>query len=123
MIVSTIAMRGNLVSQATLYGGTTLQPLSQEGYISNNFAKLNNSNFPVNAIKLHIAITCITIGIWLIVPDVIQGITGTINHNDGESFITINTIISATSVFWIIIYVFVLAAILKYGAKGVINVS
>jgi hypothetical protein len=94
MIISTIAMRGNMVSQTTLYGGATLQPLSQEGYISDKFAQLNSSHFPANAMKLNIIIVSITIGVWLIIPDILVGIFG-----PEADFININTIISATSVF------------------------
>jgi amino acid permease len=62
MIVGTIAMRGNIVSQSVLYGGTTLQPMSTEGYISNRFAELNGEGFPIGAMRLHITICLITVG-------------------------------------------------------------
>jgi amino acid permease len=61
MIVCTIAMRGNTISQAALYGGTTLQPMSTEGYISHRFSEINSEGFPIGAMKLHITISLITI--------------------------------------------------------------
>jgi hypothetical protein len=63
MIVSTIGMRGNTISQATIYGGTILKPMSDEGYISDRFQEENKDHFPVHAMKLHIIISLITIGV------------------------------------------------------------
>ncbi|MDR1234590.1 MAG: APC family permease [Mycoplasmataceae bacterium] len=118
MIISTIFMRGNTISQVTLYGGTTLQPMATEGYISNNFANLNEDGFPIKAMKLNIVIMLITIGMWAIVPDIIVGIVG-----KEANFINVNTIISASSIFYIIIYVFILLALLKYAFEGCIKLS
>jgi hypothetical protein len=39
------------------------------------------------------------------------------------NFININTIISASSVFYIVIYAIILLAILKYGMQGCIKIS
>jgi L-asparagine transporter-like permease len=111
-------MRGNTISQVTLYGGTTLQPMATEGYISNNFANLNEDGFPIKAMKLNIVIMLITIGMWAIVPDIIVGIVG-----KEANFINVNTIISASSIFYIIIYVFILLALLKYAFEGCIKLS
>jgi amino acid transporter len=118
MIVSTIAMRGNTVSQVTLYGGTTLQPMSTEGYISDKFSKLNDEGFPIGAMKLHITISLITISVWAIIPDMITGFVG-----PKANFININTIISAASVFYIIIYAIILLAVIKYALERCIRNS
>ncbi|GHU47935.1 hypothetical protein FACS1894218_3510 [Bacilli bacterium] len=61
MIISTLALRGNAISQITLYGGTTLQPMSVEGYVSDNFGTQNESGFPIGAMKLNLIISGITI--------------------------------------------------------------
>ncbi|GHU30822.1 hypothetical protein FACS1894166_01140 [Bacilli bacterium] len=74
MMLSILGMRGNTVAMMTLYGGTTLQPMSQEGYISSNFGKQNQDGFPMGAMKLNIVITAITVAVWLIIPDFIVGI-------------------------------------------------
>jgi amino acid transporter len=63
MIICTIFMRGNTIAQVSLYGGTTLQPLSKEGYISNKFSELNSNHFPAQAMKLNVIIVGITIGL------------------------------------------------------------
>jgi amino acid permease len=63
MIVSTVAMRGNIVSQTTLYAGATLQPMSTEGYISSNFTNLNTQGFPIKAMKLNIIICSFTVAV------------------------------------------------------------
>jgi hypothetical protein len=118
MIVATVAMRSSSVSMCVLYGGTTLQPMSIEGYIGDNFAKMNNDGFPIRAMKLHIIICLFTIAIWAIIPDVIVGIVGL-----NADFINVNTIISATSIFYILIYLIILLAILKFSLKGMIETS
>lgn len=125
MIVSTIVMRGNTVAQMSLYGGTTLQPLSKEGYISNKFSELNSHLFPMQAMKLNVIIVGITISLWMLIPDVINGALGFKIAADGSKvlqadFINVNTIISAASAFYILIYLFVMFALLKYAfAKAI----
>jgi hypothetical protein len=115
MLVGNIMMRGNLVSQCSIYGGSSLQPLSTEGYISPAFNEVNTEGFPLKAMKLHIIIVLLTLGMWLIVPDIILGITG-------STFININTIISATSAFYCCVYMIILASLLNYAFKKVIKV-
>ncbi|WP_286641482.1 hypothetical protein [Spiroplasma ixodetis] len=44
MIISGLALKINIAMQNALYGGTTLQPLSKEGYISNKLFNLNKWN-------------------------------------------------------------------------------
>ncbi|WP_342218957.1 hypothetical protein [Spiroplasma endosymbiont of Amphimallon solstitiale] len=39
MIISGLALKINIAMQNALYGGTTLQPLSKEGYISFNYVE------------------------------------------------------------------------------------
>jgi threonine/homoserine/homoserine lactone efflux protein len=53
------------------------------------------------------------------VPDIIVGIVNDPNAN----FINVNTIISASSVFYIAIYLLILVAILKYAIQGCIKLS
>jgi hypothetical protein len=61
MIVSTVFNRGATISMVALYGGTTLQPMSIEGYISDDFDKMNEDGFPIKAMKLNIIICLFTI--------------------------------------------------------------
>jgi hypothetical protein len=63
MFINTITTRGNTICQTVLYGGTTLQPMCVEGYISNKFDRQNADGFPIGAMRLNIIITAITIGI------------------------------------------------------------
>jgi hypothetical protein len=116
MIVSTVATRGFTISMVVLYGGTTLQPMSIEGYISNNFNTMNDDGFPIKAMKLNIIICLFTIAIWAIIPDIIVGIVG-----KQADFINVNTIISAASIFYILIYLIILLTVLKFSFKGLIK--
>jgi hypothetical protein len=92
--------------------------MSTEGYISDNFSKVNEDGFPIGAMKLNIIICIFTIGVWAIIPDFIVGIVGS-----KADFINVNTIISAASVFYIAIYLLVLFAILKFAIYGVVKIS
>lgn len=116
MLVNTICSRGVSCSMLCLYGGTTLQPMSQEGYISDKFGKQNSHGFPIGAMKVHVVIIAITIGVWEIIPDIITGFTG-------ASFINVNTIISAASVFFMLIYIFILLSALKFAFKKILFIT
>jgi amino acid permease len=67
-------MRLYSFAQKAMYGGTTLQPLANEGYFPDKFAKLNKEGLPIAASKLNLIITISSATLWLIVPDIIKGI-------------------------------------------------
>jgi L-asparagine transporter-like permease len=69
-----MGMRFYTFMQKSLYGGTTIQPLAQEGFFPDKFAKLNKEKLPISASRLNIYIIMTVAVIWLIVPDVIKGI-------------------------------------------------
>ncbi|WP_156028524.1 hypothetical protein [Spiroplasma mirum] len=75
MIISTIALKINLVVQGNLYGETSLQPLAREGFLPVSLKKLNRDGLLTRAIQLNIVLTLGIIFIWLIIPDLIKGIT------------------------------------------------
>ena len=74
MIASQFFMKVQASVQNALYGGTLLQPLAKEGFISDKYRKLNKDNLPIRAITLNLIITIAVIMIWLIIPDIISGI-------------------------------------------------
>ena len=73
MLVSSLGLKVQAAAQNALFGGTTLQPLAKEGYISDNFRKLNADNIPVRSCALNLGITSFCIILWLIVPDLVIG--------------------------------------------------
>jgi hypothetical protein len=126
MIICTIAMRGNTISQITLYGGSTLQPMSIEGYISDKFGKQNEDGFPIGAMKLNLIISAVTVSMFSIIPDLIVGIISATSGQEAAqaaNFLNVNTIISAASAFYIAIYVIILLAVLKFAIERVFRIS
>ncbi|QVK07107.1 APC family permease [Mycoplasma mycoides] len=73
MFISQIALRANTSVQNALYGGTMLQPMAVEGFISEKYNKLNKDNIPVKASLLNIYVILLVSFIWLIIPDIIYG--------------------------------------------------
>ncbi|WP_338960565.1 APC family permease [Spiroplasma endosymbiont of Lasioglossum villosulum] len=59
MIISGLALKINIAMQNALYGGTTLQPLSKEGYISNKLFNLNKDGIPVKAAVINLIVTSV----------------------------------------------------------------
>lgn len=118
MLISTISMRSALSALMCLYGGTSLQPLSYEGYISERFAKLDSHHFPMSAMKANLVVTTISIAAWAIIPDIICGVLG-----PNSDFININTIQSAASIFYSLIYIFIILTVLKFAIKKIIIIS
>jgi APA family basic amino acid/polyamine antiporter len=57
MIVSQLALKANVSMQNALYGGTMVQPLAQEGYISERYNELNKDDLPIKGSILNFIIT------------------------------------------------------------------
>lgn len=114
MIISGIAMKINVAMQNALYGGTALQPLSKEGYISDRLFKLNNDGIPVKSAVLNLVITSIMICLWLVIPDLIKGIWMTAHPGQKyQSAFNISSLTAASSFVTIFIYMMVLSVVLK----------
>ncbi len=114
MIISGLALKINLGMQNSLYGGTVLQPLSKEGYISDKLFILNKDGLPMKAILLNLWITVIMIFCWLIIPDLIKGFWLT-NHpgKTYHSALDVSSLTSASSVITTFIYMMVVLTTLK----------
>lgn len=114
MIISGIALKINVAMQNALYGGTALQPLSQEGYISDRLFKLNDDGIPVKAAILNLIITSVMICLWLVIPDLIKGIW--LQGHPGQKYqsaFNISSLTAASSFVTIFIYMMVLGVVLK----------
>lgn len=114
MIISGLALKINVAMQNALYGGTALQPLSKEGYISDRLFKLNDDGIPVKAAILNLAITSAMICLWLVIPDLIKGIW-MVSHpgKDYASAFNISSLTAASSFVTLFIYMMVLVVVLK----------
>lgn len=114
MIISGLALKINIAMQNTLYGGTTLQPLSKEGYISSKLFKLNKDGLPVKAAVINLVVTTIMLILWLVIPDLIKGIW-LVSHPEQtySSAFNVASLSSAFSVITMFIYIMVLITVLK----------
>ncbi|MGL5268421.1 MAG: APC family permease [Spiroplasma sp.] len=114
MIISGLALKINVAMQNALYGGTVLQPLSKEGYISDRLFKLNDDGIPVKAAILNLIITTVMIILWLVIPDLIKGFW-LLAHPGQEynSAFNISSLTSASSFVTIFVYMMVLTVVLK----------
>lgn len=114
MIISGLALKINLSMQNSLYGGTTLQPLSKEGYISDKLFALNKDGIPVKAAIINLIVTAVMLGLWLVIPDLIKG--SWLASHPGEKYpsaFNVASLSSAFSVITIFIYMMVLITIIK----------
>lgn len=118
MIISGFALKINVAMQNALYGGTSLQPLSQEGYISDKLFKLNKEGLPVKASLLNLLITSTMIILWLVIPDLIKGFW-LLTHKGQtyQSAFNISTLTTASSALTIFVYMMVLLVVFKLTLK------
>ncbi|AKM54247.1 transmembrane protein permease [Spiroplasma eriocheiris] len=125
MILSAFALKMNVAMQNALYGGTSLQPLSKEGFLPDRLRKLNKDGLPVRASLLNLTITALMIFIWLAIPDIVKG--ASLTHQFGfmctvEQAMTykqpfdISSLTEASSAITIFIYGMVVAVTLKLAA-------
>jgi hypothetical protein len=72
--VAVFFQNGNHAIQTGLYGGTSLQPLSEVGFFSKKASGLNKDDVPVRAI-IYMVCICIAVAIvLLVIPETIEGI-------------------------------------------------
>ncbi|WHQ36544.1 APC family permease [Spiroplasma sp. SV19] len=122
MIISALALKVNVAMQNALYGGTSLQPLSTEGYLPDRLRKLNKDGLPVRASILNLVITSLMIFIWLAIPDIIKGVSLTKDFGfmatpaqamTYKQPFDISSLTEASSAITIFIYAMVIAVALK----------
>lgn len=104
-------------SENALYGGTQLQPFAQEGYIPEKFKELSaNDKFPRKASAVNLIITAGVIFFWLVIPDLIIGIMKVQRITAIKSVASVFSVglfLSTSSFFTVVVYAFVVAALLK----------
>ncbi|MBH8622759.1 amino acid permease [Spiroplasma sp. hyd1] len=124
MIMFVITLKINLIMQDSLYGGTSLQPLAHEGFLSNRFQKLSRDNISTKASFLHMSLTILSLFIWLIIPDLIKGITLTKEYGfmctieqslTYQEPFTGSSLTAASSAITIFIYAMMFAVAIKLG--------
>ncbi|AKU79419.1 putative permease [Spiroplasma turonicum] len=111
IITCTILMRFNSSIQVTLYGGSTLEPLGSQRFISKVFNKENSESVPVAGVMTTIIIIVITGFLFLFIPDFVQGIV------KRKSPFNYGTIANAASILLLLIYYFVIPTAMYQGYK------
>lgn len=110
MLICTMSLKMNAAMQNALYSGTILEPFATEGIFHEKYKKLNKDGIPFRASLLNLFITFCFAFIWLIIPDIIQGILGY-----PEAVFSYARITEETSLIMIIIFSFVIATALRLG--------
>ncbi|WP_338984759.1 APC family permease [Spiroplasma endosymbiont of Diplazon laetatorius] len=116
IIICTILMRFNSSLQITMFGGSTLEPLSSQGYISPVFKKENKENIPVAGVVSTIILFVICAIIFLFIPDIIRGATGQ------SSPLNYATIASCASILLIAIYGTIIPTVIVQGIRKNVKV-
>lgn len=117
VIICTILMRFNSSIQITLFGGTTLEPLASQKFLPDALKKENKENVPVGGIITTIIGFTITFTIFILIPDLVQGVTGE------PSPFNYATLSSTASIILLTIYIIVILAALTHGLKKNIKVA
>ncbi|WFQ95339.1 amino acid permease [Mycoplasma feriruminatoris] len=117
MFISQIALRANTSVQNALYGGTMLQPMAVEGFISEKYNELNKDNIPAKASLLNTYVILIVTVVWLIIPDIIYGF-----QPQGTKLIfNIGQLTEASSAIIISLYIISVLALLKIAIQKYIK--
>ncbi|WP_369024915.1 amino acid permease [Mycoplasma capricolum] len=117
MFISQIALRANTSVQNALYGGTMLQPMAVEGYISEKYNELNKDNIPVKASLLNTYVILLITFLWLIIPDIIYGF-----QKPGTQLIfNVAQLTEASSAIIISLYIISVLALLKVAIQKYIK--
>lgn len=120
MLISSLGLKIQAASQNILFGGTLLQPLSKEGYVSDNLRKLNRDHIPARASFANLMITFGISVLWLFIPDII---IGSIKASGGNSqnianIFSLNFLTSVSSDVTLFVYGCVILTVLKLGYEG-----
>ncbi|AGR42401.1 amino acid permease [Spiroplasma diminutum] len=111
IIICTMLMRFNSSLQITMFGGSTLEPLSSQGYISPVFKKENKENVPVAGVFSTIILFVICATMFLFIPDIIEGVT------KRPSPLNYGTIASCASILLIAIYGTIIPTVIVQGIR------
>ncbi|QHX36931.1 APC family permease [Spiroplasma sp. BIUS-1] len=117
IIICTILMRFNSSLQITMFGGSTLEPLSSQGYISKKFRKENKENVPVAGVFATIVLFIICASMFLFIPDIIEGIT------KKPSPLNYATIASCASLLLIAIYGTIIPTVIVQGIRKNVKIQ
>ncbi len=112
MFGSQLALKAQISMLNCFIGGTMIQPLADEGYIPEKYKTLNKDNVPLKAAKLNMIMAACTVFLWLIIPDIINGILTSKGYNPIPFSVAMMT--SVTSVITIFVYSIVILAIFKF---------
>ncbi|AUB31960.1 APC family permease [Spiroplasma floricola] len=117
IIICTMLMRFNSSLQITMFGGSTLEPLSSQGYISPVFKKENKENVPVAGVFSTIILFVICATMFLFIPDIIEGVT------KSPSPLNYATIASCASILLIAIYGTIIPTAIVQGIRKNVKVQ
>jgi uncharacterized membrane protein len=114
MLIYAIITKINCAAQNALYGGTSLQPLTIEGFVTKKISDLNKENLPIKAALANELLTLALIIVYLIIPDIIKGVTKT-----EQSIFDVSSLTAATSTFCVVVYSLVIFSSLKEKNLGI----
>ncbi|WP_339020598.1 APC family permease [Spiroplasma endosymbiont of Atherix ibis] len=117
IIICTMLIRFNSSLQVTMFGGSTLEPLSSQGYISPIFKKENKENIPVAGVFSTIILFAICAAMFLFIPDIIEGLT------KSPSPLNYSTIASCASILLFAIYGTIIPTVIVQGIRKNVKVQ
>ncbi|QHX35759.1 hypothetical protein STIUS_v1c02040 [Spiroplasma sp. TIUS-1] len=119
VVICTFLNRFNTMTQLSLYGSNVLEPLIKEGYVSKKLfsSKELKNHIDKKAVFAFFLLNITFATIFLLLPDLIQGITGE------ESLIGYGTLANVTSLIFISEYIMVMLAAIKFGFKKQVKVN
>ncbi|AKX33838.1 putative permease [Spiroplasma litorale] len=117
IIVCTVLMRFNSSLQVTMFGGSTLEPLASQRFISKLFKKENKENVPIAGVLTTIIIIMVTGFLFLFIPDIVQGIA------KKPSPFNYGTIANSASILLLLIYYMVIPTALVQGFRKKIKIK
>ncbi|MDR3257672.1 MAG: APC family permease [Mycoplasmataceae bacterium] len=131
-VLGILGVRTYSYMQKSLFGGTSIQPLANEGFFPDKFSVLNKEKLPIAASKLNLFIIAFISFLWLVVPDIIKGSMlcseygMNVSNDDYQRFgvfFNMASFSSFASLIAIFIYMMVLLAALKLSINKKINVN
>ncbi|WP_338983956.1 APC family permease [Spiroplasma endosymbiont of Othius punctulatus] len=119
VVACTFLNRFNTMTQLGFYGSNILEPLVKEGYISKEVfsSKEMKNNVNKKLILTFFILNIIFATIFLLLPDLIEGISGE------PSLIGYGTLASVTSLIFAFCYILVILSAIKFGFKKQLKVN
>ncbi|QBQ08032.1 putative permease [Spiroplasma gladiatoris] len=111
VIICTLLMRFNSSLQVSLFGGSTLEPLAKQKFISKIFAKENKESIPVAGVLANCVVFIIACIMFIFIPDIVQGIT------QKQTPFDYATLASVASILLISIYMMIIPVAIYQGIK------